>query len=172
MLVPTRLYLLGFIFSRMLTPVSFTVFLLFFMSVYVVVLDVIPTTNWHLVIMLVSKMYTLLLFIRLLLFATACTLLGLCVFKIVVFGLFIVRRAMFSLILALSIAHSVIYYCVNGLPLQLSMMQRQHSLHVMFSTVPIEVMTTIFLGIMLSLYVGILSSENFKKDIGFVDDTL
>ena len=168
----TRIFMLGFIFSKMLNPFSYTVFLVYFVMIYGVVLDIVPTNKLTILTNATKVAYTPLLFVRLLLFAVALYLFTQFIVKIIVFGKIIVRRSMCSIIFALCICHTLVYFSVHGLPVTLTVQTKQHALYQLFTTTPVELVTTMILGILLALYIGILSIDKFKSDIGFIDDSL
>lgn len=166
------MFMLTYLMSRMLNPLSLTVFLLFFTSVSLLFGNVLPEMPFAKLAEIATTVYPQLLFMRLLLFITAIVLVGLILFNVFVVGKIVIRRMTFSAILALCIGHVAIIYAAIALPVNLPLQYKQHALHQLFSHTPIEVMTTIMLGVLLSLYVGVLSKEKFKKDIGFIDDRL
>lgn len=169
-LVSTRMFMLAFVFSRMLNPLSYSVFLVMFTLFYFSAIGVIPSVQWHLVGEIITHLYVPLLFIRFLLFVTAIAMFATLVISIICFGKVIIKRATFSLILALCILHIVIFFVVNRLPITLSYTQSNHELNTLFIQTPVELITTIIFGVLLSLYCGVLARERFKKDIGFIDD--
>lgn len=168
----TRIFMLGFVFSKMLNPFSYTVFLIYFVMIYGAVLDIVPTNNLSMLTNIVTDTFTPLLFFRLLLFTVSLYLFTQFILRIIMFGKIIVRRSMFSFILALCFCHTCVYFSMYRLPITITVQDKQHALYQLFSTTPIETVTTVVLGILLALYIGVLSPEKFKKDIGFIDDTL
>ena len=168
----TRLFMLGYIFSRMLNPLSYSVFILFILSVYVTVVDIFPTASWEIAINIITPLYTTLLFIRLLICLIALYLFVSFICKVMIIGKFVVKLSTFSFIAAICVLHAAVYFSVNGFPLALTYNQKNHALYSLYIQTPIELIATLLLGIMLALYVGVLSKERFKKNIGFIDDAI
>ncbi len=171
----SRVFMLGFILSRMLNPLSYTVFILFFIIVSVSTGNVIPKTALQGVAEIMSPIYLPLLLTSVL---ASIIVVGLSInfiYRVIIEGKYIVKLSTFGFLIALSTVQVFTYFCMNALP-QVSTPGRLERQVVDFMQQNaigyFELCSLLFMGILLSLYVGILAREKFKKNIGFIDDTL
>ena len=171
----SRVFMLGFILSRMLNPLSYTVFILFFIMISVSTGNVIPKTALRGFAEIMSPIYLPLLLTSVL---ASIIVIGLSInffYRVIIEGKYIVKLSTFGFLIALSTVQVFTYFCMNALP-QVSTPGRLERQIVDFmqqnSIGYFELCSLLFMGILLSLYVGILAREKFKKNIGFIDDTL
>ena len=171
----SRVFMLGFILSRMLNPLSYTVFILFFIMISVSTGNVIPKTALRGFAEIMSPIYLPLLLTSVL---ASIIVIGLSInffYRVIIEGKYIVKLSTFGFLIALSTVQVFTYFCMNALP-QVSTPGRLERQVVDFmqqnSIGYFELCSLLFMGILLSLYVGILAREKFKKNIGFIDDTL
>lgn len=171
----SRVFMLGFILSRMLNPLSYMVFILFFIMVSVSTGNVIPKTALQGFAEIMSPIYLPLLLTSVL---ASIIVTGLSInflYRVIIEGKYIVKLSTFGFLIALSTVQIFAYFCMNALP-QVSThgkLERQ-VVHFMQQNAIgyFELCSLLFMGLLLSLYVGILAREKFKKNIGFIDDTL
>ena len=171
----SRVFMLGFILSRMLNPLSYTVFILFFIMVSISTGNVIPKPALQGFAEMMSPVYLPLLLTS----ALASTIVaGLSInffYRVIIEGKYIVKLSTFGFLIALSTVQIFTYFCMNALPRigTPGLLERQ-----VVNFMPknamgyFELCSLLFMGILLSLYVGILAREKFKKNIGFIDDSL
>lgn len=171
----SRVFMLGFILSRMLNPLSYTVFILFFIMISVSTGNVIPKTALRGFAEIMSPIYLPLLLTSVL---ASIIVIGLSInffYRVIIEGKYIVKLSTFGFLIALSTVQVFTYFCMNALP-QVSTPGRLERQVVDFMQQNaigyFELCSLLFMGILLSLYVGILAREKFKKNIGFIDDTL
>mgnify|MGYP003487761723 FL=1 len=171
----SRVFMLGFILSRMLNPLSYTVFILFFIMISVSTGNVILKTALRGFAEIMSPIYLPLLLTSVL---ASIIVIGLSInffYRVIIEGKYIVKLSTFGFLIALSTVQVFTYFCMNALP-QVSTPGRLERQVVDFmqqnSIGYFELCSLLFMGILLSLYVGILAREKFKKNIGFIDDTL
>ena len=171
----SRVFMLGFILSRMLNPLSYTVFILFFIMISISTGNVIPKTALRGVAEIMSPIYLPLLLTSVL---ASIIVIGLSInffYRVIIEGKYIVKLSTFGFLIALSTVQVFTYFCMNALP-QVSTPGRLERQVVDFMQQNaigyFELCSLLFMGILLSLYVGILAREKFKKNIGFIDDTL
>lgn len=97
------------------------------------------------------------------------------IYRVIIEGKYIVKLSTLGLIIALSLVQIFTFFCMNALPtvqspgklvLVITDFIQYNALEYF------ELISLLFTGILLALYVGILSREKFKKNIGFIDDTL
>ena len=171
----SRVFMLGFILSRMLNPLSYTVFILFFIIVSVSTGNVIPKTALQGVAEIMSPIYLPLLLTSVLASIIVAGLSINFIYRVIIEGKYIVKLSTFGFLIALSTVQVFTYFCMNALP-QVSTPGRLERQVVDFMQQNaigyFELCSLLFMGILLSLYVGILAREKFKKNIGFIDDTL
>ena len=171
----SRVFMLGFILSRMLNPLSYTVFILFFIIVSVSTGNVIPKTALQGVAEIMSPIYLPLLLTSVL---ASIIVAGLSInffYRVIIEGKYIVKLSTFGFLIALSTVQVFTYFCMNALPRvgTPGMLERQVVNFMQQNAIGyFELCSLLFMGILLSLYVGILAREKFKKNIGFIDDTL
>ena len=171
----SRVFMLGFILSRMLNPLSYTVFILFFIMISVSTGNVIPKTALRGFAEIMIPIYLPLLLTSVL---ASIIVIGLSInffYRVIIEGKYIVKLSTFGFLIALSTVQVFTYFCMNALP-QVSTPGRLERQVVDFMQQNaigyFELCSLLFMGILLSLYVGILAREKFKKNIGFIDDTL
>ena len=171
----SRVFMLGFILSRMLNPLSYTVFILFFIIVSVSTGNVIPKTALQGVAEIMSPIYLPLLLTSVLASIIVAGLSINFIYRVIIEGKYIVKLSTFGFLIALSTVQVFTYFCMNALPRvgTPGMLERQVVNFMQQNAIGyFELCSLLFMGILLSLYVGILAREKFKKNIGFIDDTL
>lgn len=171
----SRVFMLGFILSRMLNPLSYTVFILFFILISVSTGAVIPKQSLQGFAELMNPLYLPLYLTSVL---AHLIVIGLAInffYRVIAEGKYIVKLSTFGFLIAVSTVQVFTYFCINALPQvgtpgelerSFELFTRQHALGYL------ELSSLLCMGILLALYVGILSREKFKKNIGFIDDTL
>ncbi|MGM9949635.1 MAG: hypothetical protein ACI33P_05890 [Lysinibacillus sp.] len=171
----SRVFMLGFILSRMLNPLSYTVFILFFIMVAVSAGTVIPKQSLQGFAELVNPLYVPIYMTGLLAHVIVMGLAINFLYRVIAEGKYIVKLSTFGFLLAISIVQIFAYFCLNALPKaaapgaierQLEVFARQNAIGYF------ELISLLCMGLLLALYIGILSREKFKKNIGFIDDTL
>lgn len=171
----SRVFMLGFILSRMLNPLSYTVFILFFILVSVSTGAVIPKQSLQGFAELMSPLYLPLQLTSLLAHFIVIGLAINFLYRVIAEGKYIVKLSTLGFLIAISTVQVFTYFCMNALPRigtpgemerQLELFTQQNALGYF------ELSSLLCMGLLLALYVGILSREKFKKNIGFIDDTL
>ena len=171
----SRVFMLGFILSRMLNPLSYSVFILFFIMVSVSTGNIIPKTALQGFAEVMHPLYLSLLFTSVL---ASIIVTGLSInffYRVMIEGKYIVKLSTFGFLIALSTVQIFTFFCMNALPKvgTLGGLERQVVDFMQQNALGyFELCSLLFMGILLSLYVGILAREKFKKNIGFIDDTL
>ncbi len=167
----TRVYMLGFILSRMLNPVSYSVFLLYFVLIALGTGSIIPKASLQSFADIVSPLYVPFVLVSIIANGIALYFLGHFLYCVIVEGKYIVRLSTLGFLLAVSGIHIFTYFCMNALPNVTAVEQRVEFWFGQGFRL-FEISSLLIMGIMLALYIGVLSREKFKKNIGFVDDTL
>ena len=171
----SRVLMLVFILSRMLNPLSYTVFILFFIMISVSTGNVIPKTALQGFAEIMSPVYLPLLLTSVL---ASIIVTGLSInffYRVIIEGKYIVKLSTFGFLIALSTVQIFAYFCMNALPQVGTRGSIERNVVDFMQQNAIgyfELCSLLFMGILLSLYVGILAREKFKKNIGFIDDTL
>ena len=112
----SRVFMLGFILSRMLNPLSYTVFILFFIIVSVSTGNVIPKTALQGVAEIMSPIYLPLLFTSVLASIIVAGLSINFIYRVIIEGKYIVKLSTFGFLIALSTVQVFTYFCINALP--------------------------------------------------------
>ena len=171
----SRVLMLGFILSRMLNPLSYTVFILFFILIFVSAGTVIPKPPLQGVAEFINPCYVAVYMTGLLAHGIVIGLAVNFIYRVIAEGKYIVKLSTFGFLLAISIVQIFTHFCMNALP-QAAVpgeMERQLELFIRQNALGyFELSSLLCMGLMLALYVGILSRGKFKKNIGFIDDTL
>ncbi|MFF5994480.1 hypothetical protein AAGS61_06945 [Lysinibacillus sp. KU-BSD001] len=171
----SRVFMLGFILSRMLNPLSYTVFILFFVMVSVSTGNIIPKIALQGFAEVMHPLYLPLLLMSILVHVIVTVLMVNFIYRVIVEGKYIVKLSTFGFLIALSTVQLFTYFCMNALP-QVGVpgrVERQIADFVQQTALNyFELSSLLFMGLLLALYVGILGREKFKKNIGFIDDTL
>lgn len=164
----TRLFMLGYILSRMLQPVSLLVFIVFFSLFLLCSIDIVSTSIPDKLVVFIEP------------FHAAFTLMTICIalaliaiivhffFQVLVQGKYVMKLSMLGFLIALSLLQFIVYFCMNLLP-------SWNGSTLLFTTLNngvLEFISFVLMGNLLALYVGVLSREHFKKNIGFIADTL
>lgn len=171
----TRVFMLGFILSRMLNPLSYSVFILFFVLVVISTGNIIPTTSLQAVADAMSPLYLPLILTSVVAHLLVIGFIFNFLYRVIIEGKFIVKLSTLGCLLAISAVQVFTYFCMNALPQistktmvekQLSFLFDQNMIHVL------SLSSLLLMGMLLALYIGVLGREKFKKNIGFIDDTL
>ncbi len=167
--------MLGFILSRMLNPLSYSVFILFFVVVSISAGGIIPQVMLHGFAEVMNPYYLPLLMTSIIAHIMIVVFLTNFIYRVIVEGKYIVKLSTLGLLIALSVVQTFTFFCMNALPI----VRLPGSLEVGITNFIqnnalsyFELISLLFTGILLSLYVGVLGREKFKKNIGFIDDTL
>ena len=163
----TRLFMLGFILSRMLQPVSFIVFISFFSIFFLCSMDWLSTSVQSELAAFVAPFHATFILM------TFCILLALIsitfhfLFKVLIQGKYIVKLSMLGFLIALAVVQLAVYFCLNQLP----NWNGSTIIYTSLNSGVLDLMSFILMGNLLALYVGVLSREHFKKNIGFIADS-
>lgn len=169
------MFMLGFILSRMLNPLSYTIFTLFFLLVSISTGAVIPKESLQWFAELISPLYLTLQLVSVLAHFLVVWLAVNFFYQVIIEGKYIAKLSTFGFLIAISIVQVFTYFCMNALPLTGTMgeMERQFAVLVRQNVFGyFELLSLLCMGLLLALYTGILSRTKFKKNIGFIDDTL
>lgn len=170
----TRVYMLGFILSRMLNPISYTVFIVYFSVIAISTGVIIPQQKLLWIAERMGMVYMPLIvtgiLASLLVFGFVMNFL----YRVIVDGKFILRLSTFGLLLAISCVQLFSYFCMNALPriTERALVEKSMAFWFDESMRLMELISLLMMGLLLAMYVGELAKEKFKKNIGFVDDTL
>lgn len=170
----SRVLMLGFILSRMLNPLSYTVFILFFIMVAVSAGEVIPKQSLQGLAEFVNPLYVPMYMTGLLAHVIVIGLAINFIYRVIAEGKYIVKLSTFGFLLAISIVQIFTYFCMNALPQVAAAGEMERLLELFMRQNAIgyfELSSLLCMGLLLALYVGILSRGKFKKNFGFIDDT-
>jgi len=88
-------------------------------------------------------------------------------YRVLVRGKYIMKLSMLGFLIALALTQLVVYFCLNLLP-------HWNGNTILFGPINgvMEMFSFVITGNLLALYVGVLSRGRFKKNIGFIDDSV
>lgn len=167
--------MLGFILSRMLNPLSYLVFILFFAVVSISAGGIIPKVMLEGFANVMSPFYLPLLMTSILAHIIIVVFLFNFIYRVIIEGRYIVKLSALGLLIALSIVQTFTFFCMNALPVvntpgRVEVIIKEFIRYNALGY--FELISLLLTGILLSLYVGILGRAKFKKNIGFIDDTI
>lgn len=163
----TRVYMLGFILSRMLQPISFLVYLAFFFIVFLCSMDVVPPQFQSGFVQIFSPLQGAFVLTTNLICIVVITITVHFLYRVLVRGKYIMKLSMLGFLIALALTQIVVYFCLNLLP-------HWNGNTILLSPINgvMEMFSFVITGNLLALYVGVLSRGRFKKNIGFIDDSI
>lgn len=164
----TRVYMLGFILSRMLQPISFLVYLAFFAIMFLCSMDVVPPKFQSGLVQIFSPLHGAFILMTNFICIAVITITAHFLYNVLVRGKYIMKLSMLGFLIALALTQLIVYFCLNLLP-------SWNGNTILFTPIhngALEMFSFIVTGNLLALYVGVLSRARFKKNIGFIDDSI
>ena len=164
----TRLFMLGFILSRMLQPISFAVFIVFFSIFLLCSVDWISSPIQHELVAFIEPFHAAFILMTLCISLVLISITFHFLFQVLVQGKYVMKLSMLGFLIALAVMQLIVYFCMNLLP----NWNGSTILYTSLNSGVLEFVSFILMGNLLALYVGVLSREHFKKNIGFIADTV
>lgn len=164
----TRVFMLGFILSRMLQPISFIVFLVFITMVFLCSQDGPVTALQSILMDVISPLHATLILMTIVIVLTVFSLVIHFLLKVLLFGKYVVTLSMLGFLIALGAVQLFVYFSLNLLP----NWNGETILYDALNSGALELIALLMTGNLLALYVGVLSREKFKKNVGFIDDSI
>jgi len=164
----TRLFMLGFILSRMLQPISFAVFIIFFSIFLLCSVDWISSPIQHELVAFIEPFHAAFILMTLCISLVLISITVHFLFQVLVQGKYVMKLSMLGFLIALAVMQLIVYFCMNLLP----NWNGSTILYTSLNSGVLELVSFILMGNLLALYVGVLSRGHFKKNIGFIADTV
>lgn len=163
-----RVIMLGFILSRMLQPISFVVFIVFFSIFLLCSVDWLSSSYQSYLVSFIEPFHAAFVLMTLCITLVVISITVHFLFQVLVQGKYVMKLSMLGFLIALAVIQLLVYFCMNLLP-------KWNGSTILFEAInngALELISCILIGNFLALYVGVLSREHFKKNIGFVVDTV
>ena len=164
----TRLFMLGFILSRMLQPISFFVFITFFSVFLLCSVDLLSSAIQSNLVAFLEPFHAAFILMTLCISFIVISIVIHFLFQVLVQGKYVMKLSMLGFLIALAVTQLIVHFCLNLLP-------SWNGSTILFASLNsgvLELISFLIMGNLLALYVGVLSREHFKKNIGFVADTV
>lgn len=164
----TRLFMLGFILSRMLQPISFIVFIGFFSVFFLCSADWLSASLQSNLVAFIEPFHAAFILMTLCISLALISITIHFLFQVLVQGKYVMKLSMLGFLIALAVMQIIVYFCMNLLP----SWNGSTILYASLNSGVLELVSFLIMGNLLALYVGVLSREHFKKNIGFIADTV